>query len=173
MIRRNAAILPAYSFLLGLLALVGYLGVAAGVKPKPNNEVVPALFNAMFPAWFQGFAFGIWILQALPAVIIGLYTRWFHRWALVGGWAVGMLYGTWAAWSNSFKSVGPPHLLGITTPLYPALTALVLNLLVAVVLTGVFSAMRVDRGRDETAGGDYEVEATPPIEAVTEGATAR
>ena len=30
---------------------------------------------------------GIWILQTLPAVVIGLYTRWFHRWALLLGWA--------------------------------------------------------------------------------------
>jgi Na+/proline symporter len=28
---------------------------------------------------------GIWILQTLPSVILGLYTRWFHRWALLTG----------------------------------------------------------------------------------------
>ena len=38
---------------------------------------------------------GVWILQTLPAIVIGLYTRWFHRWALLIGWAVGMAYGTW------------------------------------------------------------------------------
>ena len=32
---------------------------------------------------------GVWILQTLPAIVIGLYTRWLHRWALVAGWAVG------------------------------------------------------------------------------------
>ncbi len=31
-IRRNAALLPAYSFLLGLLALLGFVAIAAGVK---------------------------------------------------------------------------------------------------------------------------------------------
>ena len=37
---------------------------------------------------------GIWILQTFPAIVFGLYTRWFHRWALLAGWAVGMVYGT-------------------------------------------------------------------------------
>ena len=33
---------------------------------------------------------GVWILQTLPAIVFGLFTRWFHRWALLLGWAVGM-----------------------------------------------------------------------------------
>ena len=37
---------------------------------------------------------GIWILQTFPAIVVGLYTRWFHRWALLAGWAVAMLFGT-------------------------------------------------------------------------------
>ena len=41
---------------------------------------------------------GIWILQTLPALVGGLFTRWFHRWALLAGWAVGMAYGTWTAY---------------------------------------------------------------------------
>ena len=41
---------------------------------------------------------GIWILQTFPALVGGLFTRWFHRWALLAGWAVGMLYGTLAAY---------------------------------------------------------------------------
>ena len=32
---------------------------------------------------------GIWILQTFPAIVVGLFTRWFHRWALLAGWAVG------------------------------------------------------------------------------------
>ena len=32
-VRRNAAILPAYSFVLGLLALLGWVAIAAGTKP--------------------------------------------------------------------------------------------------------------------------------------------
>ena len=34
---------------------------------------------------------GVWILQTLPAIVFGLFTRWFHRWALLAGWAVGMV----------------------------------------------------------------------------------
>ena len=173
-IRRNAAILPAYSLVLGLLALIGFAAIAAGTKPigldgKPNAQlVVPQFFEDSFPSWFAGVAFaaiaigalvpaaimsiaaanlftrniyrayferdvsrekeaqvskitslvvklgalifvlsldrqnainfqllgGIWILQTFPALVLGLYTRWFHRWALLVGWAVGMVYGT-------------------------------------------------------------------------------
>ena len=43
---------------------------------------------------------GVWILQTFPAIVIGLYTGWFHRWALIAGWAVGMVYGTWSPYGN-------------------------------------------------------------------------
>jgi solute:Na+ symporter, SSS family len=44
---------------------------------------------------------GVWMLQTLPAVMIALYTRWFHHWGLLAGWAVGMVFGTWvAAWQD-------------------------------------------------------------------------
>ena len=36
---------------------------------------------------------GVWILQTLPAIVVGLYTGWFHRWALLVGWAAGMALG--------------------------------------------------------------------------------
>ncbi len=41
---------------------------------------------------------GIWILHTFPALVGGLFTRWFHRWALLAGWAVGMIHGTAAAY---------------------------------------------------------------------------
>src|ERR1700687_1614131 len=60
-VRRNAALLPAYSFMLGLLALLGFFALAAGVDKMPefadgfrqfkNNFAVPALFLHSFPAW--------------------------------------------------------------------------------------------------------------------------
>jgi SSS family solute:Na+ symporter len=28
---------------------------------------------------------GIWILQTFPSIVFGLFTRWFHRWALLAG----------------------------------------------------------------------------------------
>ena len=35
---------------------------------------------------------GIWILQVFPAIVFGLFTRWFHRWALLAGWLAGMVF---------------------------------------------------------------------------------
>ena len=57
---------------------------------------------------------GVWIIQILPAVVVGLYTRWFHRWALLVGWAVGMITGTAMAVSQNFASVYPLQLFGTT-----------------------------------------------------------
>ena len=56
-IRRNAALLPAYSFLLGLLALLGFVAIAAAVTvgdPPNPQRAVPQLFENEFPPWFAG-----------------------------------------------------------------------------------------------------------------------
>src|SRR6202043_3875751 len=37
---------------------------------------------------------GIWIIQTLPSVMLGVYTRCFNSWALLVGWAVGTVVGT-------------------------------------------------------------------------------
>src|SRR4029453_19368651 len=87
---------------------------------------------------------GVWILQTLPAVVLGLYTRWFHRGALLLGWAAGILVGTWMAWSASFKSVAPFTLFGLDITVYPALVALVVNLLAAAVATPLLDAAGTD-----------------------------
>src|ERR1051326_5472641 len=75
-IRRNAALLPAYSFLLGLIALLGFMGIAAGVQPQAPygaQWIVPGLFLQMFPSWFSGFAFGAIAIGALvPASIMSI-----------------------------------------------------------------------------------------------------
>ncbi|HVX46378.1 MAG TPA: sodium:solute symporter [Mycobacteriales bacterium] len=248
-VRRNASILPAYSFMLGLLALLGFMGIAAktnviGLDGKPNSQlVVPALFAQMFPSWFAGVAFaaiaigalvpaaimsigaanlftrniyreffdrdatpereaqvsklvslivkvgalvfvlfldktlalnfqllgGIWILQTFPALVFGLYTRWLHRYALLIGWAVAMVYGTIAAYRVVNPVTGKHFgglvnkipLLGSTTG-YIALTAFVFNIVVTVVLSAVFHALKVPAGRDETAPSDYEADADDP-----------
>ena len=44
-VRRNAAMLPAYSFMLGLIALLGFIALAAGVVTKDPNAAVPLLFS--------------------------------------------------------------------------------------------------------------------------------
>jgi solute:Na+ symporter, SSS family len=231
-IRRNASLLPAYSFLLGLLALLGYVAIAAGVEVDNPQLAIPQLFENEFPGWFAGVAFaaiaigalvpaaimsiaaanlwtrsiyrayinpnashaqearqskvasllvkfgalvfvlglptdfainlqllgGVWILQTLPSIVIALYTRWLHRWALLAGWAVGMVYGTYTAYSVQFEAVAPlpgmPDTVG-----YIALTAFVLNLVVTVVATVVLRALKVPEGQDQTVPEDYRAEA--------------
>jgi solute:Na+ symporter, SSS family len=237
-IRRNAAMLPGYSFVLGLLALLGFFAIAAGVKGMPefaegfkefgNNFAVPALMLHSFPAWFVGIAFaavgigalvpaaimsiaaanlytrnihrefinknptdkqeaqmakwvslivkvgalifilkvptkfaielqllgGIWIIQTLPAVLLGAYTRWFNSWALLIGWAVGTAAGTIMAVAANLTPAYPLSLGGYLFPGYTAFYTLMLNLVLAVVLTPVFNALRADR-TDETVAADY------------------
>ena len=79
-IRRNAALLPAYSLVLGLIALLGYMalaapGVPAAVKAHGANAQlsVPFLFQQMFPSWFAGVAFAAIAIGALvPAAIMSI-----------------------------------------------------------------------------------------------------
>ena len=84
-IRKNAVFLPAYTLLLGLIALLGYMAYAAKLDIKSNNDVVPALFNALFPSWFTGFAFAAIAIGALvPAAVMSigaanLFTRNFWK----------------------------------------------------------------------------------------------
>ncbi|BFV61183.1 sodium:solute symporter family protein [Kitasatospora sp. CMC57] len=103
---------------------------------------------------------GVWILQTFVAVVVGLYTRWFHRWALLAGLIAGMLYGTVTAYAQS--APGRPHFAAQTAELpwlgqrgYIALTALLLNLVVASVATWLLRALGAPDGKDETAAGDY------------------
>ncbi|MFB9313818.1 monocarboxylate uptake permease MctP [Nocardioides plantarum] len=246
-IRRNAAILPAYSFVLGLLALLGWVAIAAGtdvtgLDGKKNAQlVVPQLFEDFFPDWFVGVAFaaiaigalvpaaimsiaaantfsrniykewlkkdatpqqeakvsklmslvvkafalvfvltldkqnainfqllgGIWILQTFPAIVFSLYTRWFHRKALLVGWAVGIVYGTVEAYgvaSTSTDHFGGSlaEVPGLGDMGYIAITAFGLNLVVTVLLTLVLHALKVPNGTDVTDPGDYHADADDP-----------
>ncbi|WP_329069585.1 monocarboxylate uptake permease MctP [Amycolatopsis sp. NBC_01480] len=80
-IKRNMVALPAYSFVLGLLALLGYVAISAGVKPLTNNAtgkpdgntIVPLLFDSQFAHWFAGIAFAaIGIGALVPAAIMSI-----------------------------------------------------------------------------------------------------
>jgi SSS family solute:Na+ symporter len=250
-IRKNASILPAYSFVLGLLALLGWVAIAAKTNPigndgQPNPQlVVPQLFEDFFPSWFAGVAFaaiaigalvpaaimsiaaantftrniykewlhkdaspaeeakvskitslvvkafalafvltldsqnavnfqllgGIWILQTFPAVVFSLYTRWFHRYALLAGWAVGIAYGTVKAYQVINPATGKhfggslAEIPGLGEMGYIALTAFMLNLLVAVVLSAALNAMKVANGRDATVTSDYSADKDDPTVA--------
>jgi SSS family solute:Na+ symporter len=239
-LRRNAALLPGYSFMLGLLALLGFFALAAGVSSLPeyaagfkqfgNSFAVPALFLHSFSSWFVGIAFaavgigalvpaaimsiaaanlytrnihrefinknptdkqeaqmakwvslivkfgalafivfvptqyaiqlqllgGIWIIQTLPSVILGVYTRWFNDWALLIGWAAGTVAGTAMAFSTNLTPTYPLAFAGYSFPGYSALYTVVLNLVIAVVLTLVFNALRGGKAPvDATAAADY------------------
>jgi solute:Na+ symporter, SSS family len=97
-LKRNMSALPAYSFLLGLLALLGFVAIAAGTAPLVNNAtgrpdtntIIPELFNTQFPSWFAGIAFAaIGIGALVPAAIMSIaaanlwtrnvYKEYFHR----------------------------------------------------------------------------------------------
>ncbi|MHB8275047.1 MAG: sodium:solute symporter family transporter, partial [Dermatophilaceae bacterium] len=119
---------------------------------------------------------GIWILQTFPAIVFGLYTRWFHRWALIAGWAVGMVYGTIAAY-NVVNPATKQHFAGSVAIIpglaqmgYIALTAFVTNVIVAVVLTFVLRALKTPAGTDATIKGDYFAdEGDPRVQPLDEG----
>jgi SSS family solute:Na+ symporter len=80
-IKRNMVALPAYSLVLGLLALLGYVAITAGIKPLTNaatgkadgNTIVPVLFDSQFSSWFAGIAFAaIGIGALVPAAIMSI-----------------------------------------------------------------------------------------------------
>ncbi|WP_416903035.1 monocarboxylate uptake permease MctP [Micromonospora echinospora] len=247
-IKRNMSALPAYSLLLGLIALLGYMAIAAEVKPLPgakegtvdSNTVVPVLFDQQFPDWFAGVAYaaigigalvpaaimsiaaanlftrniykeylkrdatpaqeanvskitslvvkvgavacivfldpqfsidlqligGVIILQTLPAVALGLYTRWFHRGALIAGWAAGMGLGMWMLYQIPNAATGRKHFGGSAFPLadfgidtkktiYVGIVAVLVNLAVAAIVTLALRAARVPEGADGTTPDDY------------------
>ncbi|MEY2440802.1 MAG: solute:Na+ symporter, family, partial [bacterium] len=229
-VRRNTALLPAYTFLLGLIALLGYMALARGIKPSNPNFAVPDLFLNVFPSWFVGVAFaaiaigalvpaavmsiaaanlftrsvykaylrpdashpdetriakivsllvkvgalviiltlptkyaielqllgGVWILQTLPAIVIGLYTRWLHRTALVAGWAVGMVTGTLMAASQDFAPAYPLQIFGTRINAYTGIFALAANLVVTILLTLVLRRAGVADAGDDTRPRDFD-----------------
>jgi SSS family solute:Na+ symporter len=210
-IRRNASLMPAYNLLLGLVALLGYLAIAAGIHTGNSSSAVPLLLTTMFPPWFAGFCLaaiaigalvpaaimsiatanlftrniygellhrsffsaamtggqeaataklislaiklgalafvllvraqfaielqllgGVWILQVLPAVVGGLFSRFFHGPGLLWGWLAGMAAGTAMTASLGLRSsIYPMHFGGHVYGVYAALPALLLNLAVA------------------------------------------
>ncbi|MGH3765946.1 MAG: sodium:solute symporter family protein [Pseudonocardiaceae bacterium] len=78
---------------------------------------------------------GIWILQTLPAVVLGLFGVSFHKTGLVAGWAAGMGIGTLLAVSGGFTSVVNVGTGGWPIQLYAGLIGLIINFLVAAAFT--------------------------------------
>ena len=99
---------------------------------------------------------GIWIIQTLPSVMLGAYTRWFNDWALFVGWAAGITFGTAMAAAANLSPTYPLQFAGYTFPGYTALYTVILNLGVTIMLTPLFNAMSPRRAStDETAPLDY------------------
>jgi SSS family solute:Na+ symporter len=111
---------------------------------------------------------GIWILQTFPAVVFSLFTRWFHRYGLLVGWAAGMVYGTVEAYQVINPVTGKHfggslgEIPGLGEMGYIAMTAFVINVVLAAVLSAVLNAMKVSNGRDETVSFDYFADADDP-----------
>jgi SSS family solute:Na+ symporter len=120
---------------------------------------------------------GVIILQTMPSVALGLYTRWLHRGGLIAGWLAGMATGLLLVYNiprlGPDGSVVREHFggssfalskLGLDTKsaVYAGLLALVVNLVVTVVVTAVLRAMKVADGVDGTAETDYTAEREDP-----------
>jgi len=121
---------------------------------------------------------GVIILQTLPAVALGLFTRWFHRGALIAGWVAGMSVGVWTVYT--VKRVDPvsgevirEHFAGsafslsnlgfdTTYTIYAGLLAIAANLLIVVIATYVLRAMKVPEGTDGTGLEDYFADQDDP-----------
>ncbi len=120
---------------------------------------------------------GVWILQTFPSLAVGLFTKWLHRWGLLVGWAVAMVYGTIEAYNQSSPTVGHFATSTAKIPLlgqtgYIGLTALVINLVVAVVVTAVLRVVAAKTvGADETEPADYLADANEQDPADAGGAT--
>ncbi|MBM2623205.1 sodium:solute symporter [Actinoplanes sp. LDG1-06] len=109
---------------------------------------------------------GIIILQTAPSVALGLFTRWLHRGGLIAGWAVGMGLSMWMLWQIPNPATGRAHFGGSAFPLsdfgfdtprtiYVGFVTVILNLLVAAVVTLVLRAMKTPDGVDGTTQDDY------------------
>lgn len=107
-----------------------------------------------YSIYYQLFA-GALILQTVPTVLLGLYTKWFHRGALFSGFVVGIATALWMIVTNHFVSTFPLTIFGATVSCFIGVWALAADLVVAVALTYVFDAVRVPRGVDRTTPDDY------------------
>lgn len=86
---------------------------------------------------------GILIAQTLPPIFLGLYTKWLNKNALIAGWVVGIASGLYFVIQANLqygllKTSFMHTSFGL---LYIALTALVFNLVVAVVWSAVANAV--------------------------------
>ncbi|MGH3976322.1 MAG: sodium:solute symporter, partial [Pseudonocardiaceae bacterium] len=109
-----------------------------------------------------------------------LYTRWFHRWGLFAGWAVGLAWGLSMLYGIPNPNTGAAHFGGTVLRLgglsilgwepftgspiqiYVGFIALAVNLMVAALVTIVLRQMGVFNGIDETDAQDYHADEGSP-----------
>ncbi len=96
---------------------------------------------------------GIWMLQVFPAVVFGLFTRWFRASGLLAGWALGMTLGTTLSWMQGVK---PIYVLPGIGGVYIGLIALVANIALAVLITWIGNSNGAVSNGDATVAMDYE-----------------
>jgi SSS family solute:Na+ symporter len=88
--------------------------------------------------------------------MFGVYTRWFNSWALLIGWAVGTYAGTSMAIAANLAAAYPLAIGSYTFPGYTAFYTLLLNLVIAIVLTPILNRLGgAARAVDDTVAGDY------------------
>lgn len=98
----------------------------------------------------------VWIVQTLPAVFLGLYTRWFHRRALLIGGIAGILLATWMLFVNNFSPLYTFSFGTVRFSIYTGLVALLVNLLLVVALTPPLRFLGSSPERDLTRETDFE-----------------
>lgn len=100
---------------------------------------------------------GILILQTLPAIVSGIYTRWFDPRALLIAWAIALGWAIWAASLTGFQQSGYAlHFFGWIIPGYIGLYALFLNFLFAIIITLLLRATGRHSSADLTDAAAYQ-----------------
>ncbi|MEN3304197.1 MAG: solute:Na+ symporter, family [Micromonosporaceae bacterium] len=148
----------------------------ASLAVKFGAVAVIFLVNPQFSVDLQLIG-GVIVLQCLPAVCLSLFTRWFHRWAVLGGLVVGLVVG--AVQLYQIPQLGPggrlvrAHFGGTGWPLahlgmhtqvsiYAGLLALGVNVVVTTLATPVLRLFRVPDGEDATRPADYDADVGDP-----------
>jgi SSS family solute:Na+ symporter len=240
-VKRSAAFLPAYSFLLGLIALFGFMAIAAGPAAHPtaaeggNNGAIASLFQWAFPSWFNGIAFaaiaigaivpasimsiaaanlfsrniwrefvrpgmstraeanlskwvslvvkagallfvlyiptqnilyyqtagGVWMINAVPAIMLALFVKRLNTWAVALGWAAGQALGTFGLLQVGFVT-SLDSFLSFGGKIYIGFAALFLNLIV-VAVGSLGAALLGVRPRSRISDADYQEREVAPI----------
>ncbi|GAB7047790.1 sodium:solute symporter [Catenuloplanes indicus JCM 9534] len=157
----------------------------ASLTVKFGAVLVILLLNTQFAVDLQLIG-GVVIMQTLPAVAIGLYTNWMHRWALAAGIGAGlaagiaMLYqipqlggpdGVTVVREHFGGSAWPLSNLGLDTrsSIYVGIVALAVNLLVTALLTPILRGLDRRGDADRTRPRDYIAdEGDPTIRRMSE-----